>query len=34
MIPVTVYCTQKGLACINLKFGKNQNNIPQLAKIK
>ena len=34
MIPVTVYCTQKGLAYINLKFGKNQNNIPQLAKIK
>lgn len=34
MIPVTVYCTQKGLAFINLKFGKNQNNIPQLAKIK
>ena len=34
MIPVTVYCTQKGLAYISLKFGKNQNNIPQLAKIK
>lgn len=33
MIPVTVYCTQKGLAYINLKFGNNQNNIPQLAKI-
>lgn len=33
MIPVTVYCTQKGLAYINLKFGSNQNNIPQLAKI-
>lgn len=33
MVPVTVYCTQKGLAYINLKFGNNQNNIPQLAKI-
>lgn len=33
MIPVTVYCIQKGLAYINLKFGNNQNNIPQLAKI-
>lgn len=33
MIPVTVYCTQKGLAYINLKFGNNQNNVPQLAKI-
>lgn len=33
MIPVTVYCTQKGLAYINLKFGNNHNNIPQLAKI-
>lgn len=33
MIPVTVYCTQKGLAYINFKFGSNQNNIPQLAKI-
>lgn len=33
MIPVTVYCTQKGLAFINLKFGNNQSNIPQLAKI-
>lgn len=34
MIPVTVYCTQKGLAYINLKFGKGRNNVPQLAKIK
>lgn len=34
MIPVTVYCTQKGLAYINLKFGKNQNNIHKLVKIK
>lgn len=33
MIPVTVYCTQKGLAYINLKFGKGRNNVPQLAKI-
>lgn len=33
MIPVTVYCTQKGLAYINLKFGNNQNIVPQLAKI-
>lgn len=33
MIPVTVYCTQKGLAYINHKFGNSQNNIPQLAKI-
>lgn len=33
MIPVTVYCTQKGLAYINFKFGNNHNNIPQLAKI-
>lgn len=33
MIPVTVYCTQKGLAYINLKFGNNRHNIPQLAKI-
>ena len=33
MIPITVYCTQKGLAYINLKFGNKQNNVPQLAKI-
>lgn len=33
MIPITVYCTQKGLAFINLKFGNNQNIVPQLAKI-
>lgn len=33
MIPVTVYCTQKGLAYINFKFGNRQTNIPQLAKI-
>lgn len=33
MIPVTVYCTQKGLAYINHKFGNNQNIVPQLAKI-
>ena len=33
MIPVTVYCTQKGLAYINLKFGNGRNNVPQLAKI-
>ena len=33
MIPVTVYCTQRGLAYINLKFGNGQNDVPQLAKI-
>lgn len=33
MIPVTVYCTQKGLAFINLKFGNGRNDVPQLAKI-
>lgn len=34
LIPVMVYCTQKGLAYINLKYGNKDNKIPQLAKIK
>lgn len=33
MIPVTVYCTQKGLAYINHRFGNANSNLPQLAKI-
>lgn len=34
MIPVTVYCTQKGLAYINLKFGNGQNSNLQLAQLR
>lgn len=34
MIPVTVYCTQKGLAYINLKFGNGQNNNLRLAQLR
>ncbi len=33
MIPVTVYCTQKGLAYINHRFGNTNSNLPKLAKI-